>query len=298
MNYGIPYKGSKNKIAQKIIEQLPPAEHFYDLFAGGCAITHAALLSGKYKFVHANDIVDIPQLFLDATQGKYKDEKRWISREDFARLKDSDPYVRTCWSFGNNCKSYLYSKEIEDYKKAYWYLIVYDDFSLYQKYSTKLSDEIYKKTRKIKDTKQKRIICRHEIENYFIENHNAFLSGHNQRTECKHIITTYSEIVKFLQLERLERLQSLERLERLEVLRGSYKDVKIENNSVIYCDIPYKNTDDYLCDFDHEEFYSWAEKQQNIYISEYSMPIDRFSCIYSTKKRQNLNGGGCWQSCR
>jgi len=56
MLYGVPYRGSKNQIADKIIEQLPPAKHFYDVFAGGCAITHAALLSGKYKYIHASDI--------------------------------------------------------------------------------------------------------------------------------------------------------------------------------------------------------------------------------------------------
>ena len=37
MNYGIPYKGSKNKIAESIIAQLPSAKHFYDLFGGGGA---------------------------------------------------------------------------------------------------------------------------------------------------------------------------------------------------------------------------------------------------------------------
>ena len=35
MKYGIPYTGSKNSIAEKIISVLPPAEHFYDLFGGG-----------------------------------------------------------------------------------------------------------------------------------------------------------------------------------------------------------------------------------------------------------------------
>ena len=35
MNYGMPYKGSKSKIAEWLIEQLPKAKHFYDLFGGG-----------------------------------------------------------------------------------------------------------------------------------------------------------------------------------------------------------------------------------------------------------------------
>lgn len=81
-------------------------------------MTHAALLSGKFKEVHANDITDSVKLFEDALNGKYENESRWISREDFFRLKDSDPYVRIVWSFGNNQRNYLYSREIEPYKKA------------------------------------------------------------------------------------------------------------------------------------------------------------------------------------
>lgn len=116
--YGLPYQGSKSKLAERIVELLPPASHLYDVFAGGCAVTHAALLSGKFKEVHANDITDSVTLFEDALNGKYENESRWISREDFFRLKDSDPYVRIVWSFGNNQRNYLYSKEIEPYKKA------------------------------------------------------------------------------------------------------------------------------------------------------------------------------------
>ena len=44
MNYGIPYMGSKNKIAADIIRLLPEAGHFYDLFAGGCAVTQGACI--------------------------------------------------------------------------------------------------------------------------------------------------------------------------------------------------------------------------------------------------------------
>lgn len=116
--YGLPYQGSKSKLAEWVLEHLPSAEHLYDVFAGGCAVTHAALLSDKFKKVHANDITDSVTLFKDALDGKYENESRWISREDFYRLKDSDPFVRIVWSFGNNGCNYLYSREIEPYKKA------------------------------------------------------------------------------------------------------------------------------------------------------------------------------------
>ena len=118
MRYGLPYQGSKNKIAPWVLEHLPQTDTFVDLFAGGCAVAHCAMLSGKYERIVANDITDSVTLFQDALDGKYENESRWISREDFMRLKDTDPYVRIVWSFGNNQRNYLYSRDIEPYKKA------------------------------------------------------------------------------------------------------------------------------------------------------------------------------------
>ena len=51
MNYGLPYKGSKNKLAERILDLMPKAGTLYDLFAGGMAVTHAALMGNKYKRV-------------------------------------------------------------------------------------------------------------------------------------------------------------------------------------------------------------------------------------------------------
>lgn len=131
MKYGLPYKGSKNKLAERIVRLLPKRTNLVDLFCGGCAVSHAALLMGKYEHIHINDINWMcPTLFIDALNGKYNDESRWISREDFFRLKDTDPYVAVVWSFGNNLHSYLYSKEIEPLKKAIHYAMFFSDYSL------------------------------------------------------------------------------------------------------------------------------------------------------------------------
>ena len=126
--YGLPYQGSKNKIADKIMEYIPDADNFYDLFAGGCAMSHCALLSNKFKSVHANDITDIVILFKDAIEGnldKYEPE-RFRSRQEFFDEKDNNPFVRICYSFSNDQKTYLYSKELEPYKKALHELIYAD----------------------------------------------------------------------------------------------------------------------------------------------------------------------------
>lgn len=37
MNYGLPYIGSKNKLAEKIIKHFPEADTFVDVFFGGGA---------------------------------------------------------------------------------------------------------------------------------------------------------------------------------------------------------------------------------------------------------------------
>lgn len=128
MRYGLPYMGSKNKIAPAIVDLLPPAKHFYDLFCGGGAVTHAAILSGKWKTFTINDIdAGIVQLFADAVHGKYRHEKRLISREDFEQLKDTDAYVRSCWSFGNNGKDYLWNDETAGAKLLACRMILSDD---------------------------------------------------------------------------------------------------------------------------------------------------------------------------
>lgn len=131
MKYGLPYKGSKNKLAERIVRLLPRRTNLVDLFCGGCAVSHAALLMGKFEHIYINDINWMcPTLFMDALQGKYANDTRWISREDFFRLRDTDPYVAMMWSFGNNMRDYLYSKEIEPLKKAIHYALFFSDYSL------------------------------------------------------------------------------------------------------------------------------------------------------------------------
>lgn len=77
-------------------------------------------------------------------------------------------------------------------------------------------------------------------------------------------------------------------IERLAIYNKSYDEIEIKPNSVIYCDIPYKSTNKYEIskDFDYEKFYSWCERQTELcFISEYSMPKDRFTCIAEIEHR-------------
>ena len=44
MRYGLPYKGSKNAIANWIVDNLPSSDTLCDIFFGGGAVTHAEKL--------------------------------------------------------------------------------------------------------------------------------------------------------------------------------------------------------------------------------------------------------------
>lgn len=103
--------GSKSKIAEDIMAIMPRGKRFVDLCGGGGAMTHCAALSGKYEEVYYNELNPlVADCFRKAIAGEYKNETRWISRDDFKNLKDVDGYVKLCWSFGNNGQSYVILK--------------------------------------------------------------------------------------------------------------------------------------------------------------------------------------------
>ena len=271
MNYGIPYKGSKSKLAERLINLFPKADNFYDLFCGGCAVAHAALLSHKYKTVHINDIEPkVVDLFIRATRGEFKNETRWISHEEFDRLKSSDYLVACLFSFGNNFCSYLYSKDIEPMKKAAHYAILFGDFSYFREWNKEVSDKVESALKSISlSERQKRRL-----------------------TLCRIVKNICKSKIQIQNLERLERLQSLENLESyINSSSQDYSEIKIKQNSVIYCDIPYEGTETYFKQkFDYSRFYDWCCKQtEPLFISSYNISDPRFKCINEFEHRSTLN---------
>lgn len=278
MNYGLPYMGSKNKIAEWVLSYLPKADNFYDLFCGGCAITHCAMVHRKYKNYIINDIKGImPQLFVDCLNGKYKDEKRWISREEFFKLKDTDGYVHTCFSFGNKGQTYLYGEEKEQIKKAMHFAIMFGDFSLLDNFGIDARE-----ISEIKDMSKKYSRLKKIMKQYV------------GRCDCEHIerLQRLKNIKRFdLQnIEALNRLRNIEAKGNIVYYNKSYDEIDIKPNSIIYCDIPYRNTGTYNEDaFDYDKFYAWALKQtQPTFISEYNMPDD-FVCIAERNKLSSMS---------
>ena len=258
---GVPYQGSKNAIARDIISILPSGRRFVDLFAGGCAMTHAAILSGKYERFLANDKHGFGvRLFMDAIAGKCNGKWReWVSREEFYRRKGTDPLIALCWSFSNNGRDYLYSHEEEDIKcKAQEYIVSEID-------STKCSHKEYRK-----------IFRRYRIEKKLKSN---------------------PEMQSFFQVESLEQLERLQKIlgnGRIEERSQSYQDVDIKRGDIIYCDPPYEKAQRYNTnyDFDHEAFWRWCESRDfPVFVSEYIAPEGFIPIWRKGKYRQMSNKG-------
>ena len=266
MKFGMPYMGSKNSIAAWIVNQLPPARHFYDVFGGGGAITHAAVLSGKYRHVHYNELNPLVcKGFEMAINGGFKDETRWISREDFFRLRNTDPYAAICFSFGNNLRDYIYGKDIEDYKRALHYFIFFNERKNFEKYFDLSDFEFSSETDIDKRYSEIKPIIKQK-------------GGHSLQVE------NISRQRRLIQLQGLEGLMRLQGLEGLSVTCGSYNAMNFEPDSIVYCDPPYEDTRTYTgndeVSFDTDEFLNWAKHQTvPVFISE----------------RKEINGGGFWK---
>jgi hypothetical protein len=229
------------------------------LFGGGFSITHFMLKrrSKDYKEFHFNEIrTGICELIKDSIAGKYNYSvysPPWISREDFFAKKEIDPMVKIIWSFGNNGSNYLFGKDIEQDKKSMHMAIVFNEF----------------------DDRAKEIFGMEKFRDGF--------SIIDKRLSLKNRIKD-EQLQRLEQLERLQQLQRLERLQQLSFYTGSYSDVPIKENSIIYCDIPYQGTAGYG-DFSHKDFFNWAHKQKNpVYISEYNISDSRFKLISSLRK--------------
>ena len=253
-HYGVPYQGNKSRIADIIIHLLPEGNRLVDLFGGGGAITHCGMLSGKWNEFLYNDINPlITKLFMDAAHGKYHDEKRVITRQDFENEKDSDGYVKYIWSFGNNGLAYLWGKDIEELKCTA---------------SHALLDETLN---------ERRI---------------AYMHFMKMVKDYLHVPARLENIERLQSLEHLQALFQLEALQRLEALNMDYHEYQYQKGDVVYCDVPYEKLDknkcnDYGVEFDSLEFYEWVKSRDyQVFFSSYEISDDSF---YSVKLKSVMS---------
>jgi site-specific DNA-adenine methylase len=300
--YGLPYMGSKSGICDELIRIFPSADHFYDLFGGGFSVTHAMMInrSKDFKKFHFNEIRSgMCDLIKDAIYGKYNYKvfkPEFVDRETFFSIKEKEPYIKICWSFGNNGRDYLFSKEIEPYKKSMHQAVVFNEF-----------DDLAKEVFGCSEFKEgylidsRRHILRSRIE-YFRKNGKIpkllipFLPKKTKNFRQLQQLQQLQRLEQLELLERLQQLQQLQRLEQLELLERlefsslSYDQVDFKSNSIIYCDPPYNNTAKYDSHFNHSKFLNWANEQTSpVFISEYKIDDKRFKPLFKIQKRSLLS---------
>lgn len=287
--YGLPYMGSKSKIARWVVERLPQGDTLYDVFCGGCAITDYAMRARKYKSYVVNDITNIGYVFKKALEGGFKNETRWIDRKTYFENLE-DPYVYLCFSFGNNpvCR-YAYAVELEPWKKALHWCYVFNDPSLMHEYGVDIP---------VCDDKAGYRKWIRNNETYIRERYCAWVDAHRDEIE--------KESGLKIRDERLNRLWRLK--DSLHIFQGDYRDVVIPKSSgVVYCDPPYRNAASYYDmeggekqditkTFDYEKFYAWCEYQSyvnknSVFVSSYDLPSSKFRRVASVDKGSSLHGG-------
>lgn len=266
---GLPYVGSKKKVAKKIVQLIiqncGDDKKVYDIFGGGGAITAECIINGLD--VHYNDldktVVDMFKMVLNSDREWLKD--LIISREQFfyVRGKENktteDELKLLVNSFGSSREGYLYGKNHSDVK--------------------------------------------HQLAVSVIANHDTF-SGYRQTETYKKALADNGKTTQ--RVEQLERLQQLENLQSLKSLGDDslsskdYREFSNVSGGVIYLDPPYENSKvvyqaNDINRFDYKEFYDWAYDmaQKNIVIiSSYEVSDERFEEVFSfDKARSTIQGG-------
>ena len=273
---GLPYQGSKKKISKKLVEIIKQnfgtTKPIYDIFGGGGAITAECILNGLE--VHYNDLdKDITNAF----ERVISQDREWIktlivSCEEFFEIKakenkTTDDFLKLLVnSFGNDKKSYLYSKETSDLK-----------YNL-----------------------AKKIIENHDVFNGYKQTETYKKATYNAKQENDKRVQQLERLGQLEQLQRLQRLEQLERLQQLNKIKAtnkSYHDFSEVSGAILYLDPPYEGSyqESYINSFDSQEFYDWAfemAKTNIVIVSSYSISDERFEVVYSFDKAHSTLEGG------
>ena len=274
---GLPYQGSKKKISKKIIEIIKQNfgtdKPIYDIFGGGGAITAECILNGLE--VHYNDLdKDITNAF----ERVISQDRDWIktliiSRTEFTEIKDkenktTDDFLKLLVnSFGNDKKSYLYSKGVSDLK----YNLAKEIIEKHDVFSGYTQTETYKRS----------IVKLQQLE----------------QLERRQRLQQLEQLQQLQQLQQLEQFQRLQQLDEVKATNKSYHDFSEVSGAILYLDPPYEGSHQkgYINSFDSQEFYDWAfeiAKTNIVIISSYSISDERFEVVYSfDKARSTIQGG-------
>lgn len=292
MNYGLPYTGSKSRIAEWLIDQLPSCETFVDVFCGGCAVSHAMILHSKANKFILNDLQgDVPNLFVDALKGdllRY-DPLHWVSREQFFAEKATNPFIRLVYSFGQKGDTYLYSKDLEPYKRAIHYAIVEDEWSEFKRLCPEVCDDTNKALDGLSGWNERRLAFQRAVA--------LSLRGLSRQNPYYKSPSTLDGVHAAQHLEQTQRLVEIQspNLPSIQTESNDYRDLVIPEGAVVFCDPPYRASKVVYggIKFDHNAFYDWAvevAKTHPVFITEYQIDDPRFVCIGERARQISLNG--------
>ena len=88
--------------------------------------------------------------------------------------------------------------------------------------------------------------------------------------------------------------KQLKLIDNILFVNVEYDKLNIPENSIIYCDPPYKNTKQYHIskNFDYDKFWQWCRDMTNIghqvFVSEYIAPMD-FMCVWEKEIKNTMN---------
>lgn len=295
-SYGLPYKGSKNKIAKWVLDNLPKANTLVEPFFGGGAITHCAIERGQYSNYIANDLRGTANIFLDTIQGKRHDlYTRFVWPDEFHREKHDDLLLALIWSFSNNERDYLYGPKWIDYKYAAHKAIVDNDFEPITKlYADDIVKLLQSKLEPISELHDRRLCWGSTIRRL------CGPSTFRDNFRADDLRNSTASLIVMQNLVRVSRLQNLECINKelsFKPFKCDYRDIQIPSDSVVYCDPPYVNTSGYkgTDEFDSKAFLDWAVevgRNNPIYISEYQIDDPRFVCVTEKARNQTAAGHG------
>ena len=297
INYGLPYMGSKNMIAKYIVDKLPAGKRLVELFCGGCAISHCSILQGKYSEYLLNDIDPRPaKTFVKALNGGFKNETRWISREDFFKLKDEDDYVRLCFSFGNRGNTYMYNTQLEPYKKAIHMAVVFNDWGEVHALMPEVAEYCEQECKHLETSMDRRKRFNYAIAEALKKTGRPELIDSNPLYKAILRTKQGSNHPTLVSLNSLERLRSLQSLQSpaIEITAKSYCEYEYRDGDVVYCDPPYDGQEPYphAPSFDSTSFWEWVRtRPYPVYVSESKEPED-FVKIWSKERPTILSGNG------
>lgn len=236
----MPYQGSKSRIAEWVVDVLPRSHTLVDLFAGGGAVTHCALVKGKYERIIANDMTDSMIVFCAAINGEFDGYAACPSREEWLEYRDTDTALALLHSFGNDKTTYLWGEELEAIKRPASLMV--SSPSLWERY---------------------------RWYHRFIDALTEYLNDGGQIDETTPRLTNQEGLERLVQLERVTRLQGLQGLQ------GDYRLVDIPEGATVYADPPYRGTanSSRYGEFDFDAFDAWLNGVDfPVYVSEFDAP--------------------------